>query len=185
MSNRKLQNIVIEKVNLERFDDCYDLLIESGIDWFAAGMIPKPDLSRDELEYMLKDFIALWDQDNTYTFFVLDGTSNQIVGVAFLNNINRMHQRGNLGYLVKTSRTGEGIATEAARLVAQYGFEKLGLQRIEIVVHRDNVPSLKVAEKLGAKKEALLRNRILLHGTPSEAYMHSLIPEDLGFNKTA
>jgi RimJ/RimL family protein N-acetyltransferase len=185
MTNRKTPNIVIEKINLERFGDFYEAMVESGKGWFNAGMIPKPDLSRNELEHMIKAFIALWEQDNAYVFYVLDGTNNQIVGIALLNQIYRMHQIGNLAYIVRTSRTGEGIATEAARLVAQYGFEKLGLQRIEIVVHKDNVPSLKVAQKLGAMREALLRNRVLLHGVPSEAYLHSLIPTDFGINKTA
>ena len=185
MSNRKTPNIVIEKINLDRFGDFYDAMIESGKDWFNAGMIPKPDLSKDELEHMIKAFIALGEQDNTYMFYVLDGMTSQIVGVAFINQINRTHQIGNLGYVIRTSHTGKGIATEAARLVAQYGFEKLGLQRIEIVVHKDNAPSLKVAQKLGATREALLRNRELLHGIPSEAYLHSLIPTDFGIDKTA
>jgi RimJ/RimL family protein N-acetyltransferase len=178
MANRKTPNIVIKKINLERIGDFYDAMVESGEDWFNAGMIPKPDLSRNELKNMVKAFIALWEQDNAYMFYVIDGTNNQIAGIAALNQIYRTHQIGNLAYLVRTNRTGEGIATEAARLVARYGFEKLGLQRIEIVVQRENLPSLKVADKLGSKREALLRNRVLLHGIPREAYLHSLIPTD-------
>ena len=176
---------MIEKINLERFGDFYEAMVESGKDWFKAGVIPKPDLSRDESEHMIKAFIALWEQDNAYVFYILDGTNKQIVGIAAINQIYRLHQIGNLAYIVRTSRTGEGIATEAARLVAQYGFEKLGLQRIEIVVHKDNIASLKVAEKLGALREALLSNRVLLHGVPCEAYLHSLIPADFGMSKTA
>ena len=182
MSNQKIPNIVLEKINLERFGDFYEAMVESSKELFNAGI---PDLSRNEWENMIKEFIAHWEQDNAYVFYVLDETNNQIVGIALLNQIYRLHQIGNLAYLVRTSRTGEGIATEAARLVAQYGFEKLGLQRIEIVVHPDNTPSLKVAEKLGATREALLRNREILHGVSCSAYMHSLIPADFGINKTA
>jgi RimJ/RimL family protein N-acetyltransferase len=159
--------------------------IESGQDWFDAGMIPKPEFTKDEVEQVIKSFIALGEQDNTYMFYILDRMTNQMVGLAFINQINRTHQMGNLGYLVRLSRLGEGIATAAARLVAQYGFKQLGLQRIEIVVHPENVPSLKVAEKLGAVREALLRNRVLLHGTPCEAYLHSLIPGNFGIDKTS
>jgi RimJ/RimL family protein N-acetyltransferase len=85
----------------------------------------------------------------------------------------------NLGYWVRTSRTGEGIATKAAKSALRYGFEKLGLHRIEIVVADDNKPSLRIAEKLGAVREGLLRNRLLIQGTSYDAYMHSLIPEDI------
>ena len=182
MSTRKTPNIVLEKINLERFGDIYEAMVESSKELFNAGF---PDLSRNEWENMIKEFIAHWEQDNAYVFYVLDETNNQIVGIALLNQIYRLHQIGNMAYVVRTSRTGEGIATEAARLVAQYGFEKLGLQRIEIVVHKDNVPSLLVAQRLGAMREALLRNRVLLHGIPSEAYLHSLIPTDFGINRTA
>ena len=183
MSNKIRPNIVIEKINFERFGDIYEAAIESSKEWFSAGMIPKPDLSRHEFEHILEVHIAFWEQDNAYWFYILDEETDQIVGVTFLNQINRTHQLGNLGYLVRTSRTGEGIATEAARLVARFGFEELGLQRIEIVVHSENSPSLKVAEKLGATREALLRNRLLVHDIPSFAYMHSLIPSDFGINK--
>ena len=62
------------------------------------------------------------------------------------------------------------------------GFEKLGLSRIEIVVSKDNEPSLRVAEKLGATKEGLLRNRLRLLGSPCDAYMHSFIPQDFGLD---
>jgi len=54
MNTPKISNIVIEKINLDRFDDFYNAFVESSKEWFASGMIPKPDLSRDELEYMIK-----------------------------------------------------------------------------------------------------------------------------------
>jgi RimJ/RimL family protein N-acetyltransferase len=185
MSSQTKPSIVIEKISLERMEDLYNTMVESGKDWFTWGMIPKSDLSREELEHMAKGFIALWEQDNTYTFFALDETTNQIVGIALINQINRAHQVGNLAYLVRTSCAGQGIATQAARLVAQYGFEKLGLQRIEIIVHPDNTPSLKVAHKLGATREGLLRNGMILNGVVCNAYLHSLIPVDFDISKTA
>ena len=91
----------------------------------------------------------------------------------------------NLGYWVRTSRIGEGIATAAAKLVARSAFEQFGFQRLEIVVQVNNLPSLKVADKIGAVREGLLRNRLYLHGSPRDAYMHSLIPVDYGIHKTA
>ena len=78
----------------------------------------------------------------------------------------------------------EGIATETVRLAARYGFEKLGLQRIEIVISKDNSPSNKVAQKSGAVREGLLRNRLRIHGLAHDAYMYSLLPEDFGIINT-
>ena len=185
MSEPKAPNILLEKISLERVNDLHEAVLESRTAWFAEEMIPKPDLSIEELEAATKDLLNLWENDEFYLFFIVDGFTNQLVGFTFLNHVNRQYQIANLGYAVRTSRIGQGIATAAARRLAQHGFEKLSFQRIEIVVQKDNRASLKVAEKLGAVREGLLRNRLLVHGSPVDAYMHSLIPSDFGIHETA
>ena len=185
MPEQNVPNILIEKISLERIADLHEALIESSKEWFAEEMIPKPDMSFEELEIATKDLLNYWENDAFYMFFVLDEMTKQVVGFAFLNHVSRQYQMANLGYAVRTSRTGNGIATEAAKLVARFGFEQLGFQRLEIVVHKDNLGSQKVAQKIGAVREGLLRNRLLIHGAPEDAYMHSLIPSDFGIQKTA
>lgn len=178
MSNRKTTNVVIEKINLERVSDLHEALLESSSEWFAEEMIPAPELSVEELEAATRQLLELWEKDEFYTFNILDAFTKQVLGFVFLNHVSRQYQMANLGYSIRTSRVGEGIATEAAKLVARYGFEQLGLQRIEIIARKENVASLRVAEKLGSVREGLLRNRIQLHGSPCDVYMHSLIPSD-------
>ena len=185
MTERRESSIVIEKISLERIGEIYDAVIESREDLFNAGMIPKTDLSMDELEIYVRNFIELWEKGTEYFFQIVEASTGQIVGMTFLNHVIRQYEMANLGYWIRTSRVGEGIATEAAKLVAKYGFEKLEFQRLEIVISRDNSPSLRVAEKLGAVREGLLRNRLQLLGSACDAYMHSLIPRDYAINKTA
>jgi RimJ/RimL family protein N-acetyltransferase len=184
MSDQNKPTIVIEKINLERLNDFYNALSESAQEWFAEGMLSKPDMSMEELEAAVKGFLKRWEDDDAYMFYILEAGTNQVLGSVFLNHVNRTYQLANLGYLVRTSRAGEGIATAAARLVAHYGFETLGFQRLEIVVRPQNTASLKVAEKVGAMREGLLRHRLQHHGSPCDALMHSLIPTDLD-SKTA
>lgn len=185
MSDRKSRNVVIEKISLERVGDLHEALLESGKEWSAEGMIPTPELSLDELESATRELLELWEKDEFYMFNILEASTKQVLGFVFLNHVSRQYQMANLGYSVRTSRAGEGIATEAAKLAARYGFENLGLQRIEIIAREGNVASLRVAEKLGAVREGLLRNRVQHHGAPCDVYMHSLIPSDFGIHKTA
>jgi RimJ/RimL family protein N-acetyltransferase len=70
---------------------------------------------------------------------------------------------------------------EAARLAARFAFEKVRLARVEVVVAVGNEASLKVAEKIGAHREGVLRNRIVVRGKMHDAVMFSFIPQD--FNK--
>jgi ribosomal-protein-serine acetyltransferase len=185
MTDRNTPKIVIEKISLERVSDVHETFIESSKEWFEEGMINKPDMSLEELEAGTQSLLELWEKDDFYLFNILDASTNQVLGFVFLNHVSRQYQMANLGYAVRTSRIGEGIATEAAKLAARFGFEKLGLQRIEIMASKENAASLRVAEKVGAVREGLLRKRVQHHGTPWDVYMHSLIPEDFGINKTA
>ena len=93
--------------------------------------------------------------------------------------MNRTHNFANLGYWVRTSRTGQGIATAAARLVAEFGFAELRFTRLEIVAAVRNIASQRVAEKVGATREGIERNRHVVHGRIHDAVMYSLIPDDL------
>src|SRR6186713_1046938 len=139
----KKLNIIIEQVNRERATDFYEAIIESRQELLAEQFIGESDVLLEEVVGWLKEADEMWKNDQEYHFQILETVSNQLVGWGFLNHVKRRYQMANLGYFVRTSRTGEGIATQAAKLIARYGFEKLGFQRIEIVVPTHNVPSLR------------------------------------------
>lgn len=100
----------------------------------------------------------------------------QLVGCCGLDHVDWTRRCANLGYWVRTSATGRGLATEAARAVAAWGFRMHNLVRIEVVVAVDNPRSLRTAARIGALHEGLGRNRILLRGVPMDGQVWSLVP---------
>ena len=80
---------------------------------------------------------------------------------------------------MRTSAAGRGVATAAAQLLIPFGFDTLGLQRIEIVAAVDNLGSQRVAQKLGAVREGVLRHSLFLNGSPRDAILYSILPSDL------
>ena len=121
-----------------------------------------------------------WKNEAEYGFGVFDVATLGYLGGVGLNFINRVHQCANLGYWVRTSSSRRGVASSAARLAARFGFEELGLQRIEIFAAVGNHPSQRAAEKAGAVREGILRKRLLINGQPQDAVLYSLTTEDLG-----
>src|SRR5712691_5916826 len=115
-----------------------------------------------------RDFVSSRAQaalgDEWYSFATFEKDSGRFLGGVGLNFFNRVHQIANLGYWVRTSAIGRGVATRATRLVARFGFEQLGLHRIEIVTAVGNSASQRVAEKAGALREGVLRSRLLITG---------------------
>src|SRR5262249_1277508 len=118
--------------------------------------------------------------DEWYSFGIFDHDQGGLLGGVGLNFIKRVHQMANLGYWVRTSATGRGVATQAVQLAARFGFEQLGLHRIEIVTAVGNVASQRVAEKAGAVRAGVARKRLLIRGASEDAVLFSLIPSDLG-----
>ena len=130
-----------------------------------------------------RDFVATRNVrsqgDEWYSFAVLDRSSGRFLGGVGINFINRVHQFANLGYWVRTSAAGRGVATRATRLAARFGFAELGLNRIEIIAAVDNIASQRVAERAGAVREGILRHRLSINGVPHDAVLYSLLREDL------
>jgi len=59
------------------------------------------------------------------------------------------------------------------------GLKKIGIQRREIIMSVQNSASKAVAEASGAQYEGRARNRLLLHGKCLDAFIYSIIPDDL------
>jgi len=118
---------------------------------------------------------ASWLNGEEYNFGLFD-SAGRYVGGAGLNHFNRDHNMANLGYWVRQARQREGFASAAVQCLARFGFEMLGLTRIEIVAASDNIASRRVAEKCGAAFECLARNRLVIGGVPVTAAVYSLIP---------
>lgn len=114
-----------------------------------------------------------------YSFGIFDAQTLAYMGGVGLNHFVPEYLYANLGYWVRTSCAGRGVAPRAALLAARFGFEELGLQRIEIVAAVENIASQRAAEKTGALREGVLRKRLLLHGQAVDAVMYSLVAEDV------
>lgn len=60
---------------------------------------------------------------------------------------------GHIGYWIDQEYANRGYTTQAVEIVTRFGFEQLGLHRIEINIRPENAPSCKVAEKAGYQLE--------------------------------
>jgi len=120
-----------------------------------------------------------WADKARFVFGIFDTGDDVFLGTISINHIVATNRLANLGYWVRTLRTRQGIALAAARLVARFAFEELRLTRLEIVCIPENLPSRRVAEKIGSKLEAISRDRLVMHGKSYDAAVYSLLPTDL------
>lgn len=133
-----------------------------------------PRYSLAEAVEWIRSRAPLAAEGREYTWAIV-GSDGRFLGGCGVNQINRIHRFGNLGYWVRTSATGRGVATEAVRQVAEFAFRNTDLVRLEIVCAVGNERSYRVAEGAGAVREGVLRHRLLLRGQPADAVMYSLL----------
>ena len=76
----------------------------------------------------------------------------------------RAASRAELGYVLRRSAWGRGIATQAVKLTLARGFNDLSVVRIEAFVDPENSASIRVLEKAGMQREAVLRRYVTHRG---------------------
>ncbi|HEX2884263.1 MAG TPA: GNAT family N-acetyltransferase [Candidatus Limnocylindria bacterium] len=78
------------------------------------------------------------------------------VGSSGLHRIHWEVPAFEIGYWIRTSETGRGYASEAARRIADFAFDQLAAERVEIWCDARNEPSAAVARRAGFALEARL-----------------------------
>jgi ribosomal-protein-serine acetyltransferase len=85
---------------------------------------------------------------------LLDG---ELVGVIAYNSIEKLNHCATMGYWLAKSQMGRGYMTAAVNALIDEGFQHLELNRIQARVATGNYPSQAVCDRLGLKKEGVLR----------------------------
>jgi RimJ/RimL family protein N-acetyltransferase len=80
---------------------------------------------------------------------VADADGDRLVGTVALMRVDRTRGYGEIGYWLAASARGRGAATRAVELLRDWGHATLGLTEIELLPHRDNHASQRVAERAG------------------------------------
>jgi ribosomal-protein-serine acetyltransferase len=135
-----------------------------------------PNYTIAETEAWIKTRPKRWDEGKEFGFSIRDRQGTIVGGCGI--GIGLSSWSGNLGYWLRTGYTGKGYATTATKLVARFGVQQLQLKRIEIIASVENIDSQRVAERAGACREGISRNRLLIHDQFHNAVIYSFIPDD-------
>jgi len=172
--------ILLRPFRLDDVEQVYECVRESltelkpWMSWAHHGY------TQQDTETYIRVSRARWEEGALFSVAITDATTGEVLGGCGLGAKNPIYHLSNLGYWVRSSRYGQGIAGRAAKLIARFGFENTGIIRAEIVMAVPNEKSRRVAEKLGAHYEGILLNRMVVGKTIYDAHMFSLLPSDFG-----
>ena len=104
---------------------------------------------------------------------------DQVLGGASIHKINPEQGSAALGYWLAPQARGRGVTSCAVRLLAQWGFTKLGLARIELTCGPDNEASQRVAARCGFVREGVMRSDLPFKGLRRDTVIFSILPGEL------
>ncbi|PYT01156.1 MAG: GNAT family N-acetyltransferase [Acidobacteria bacterium] len=83
-----------------------------------------------------------------------------------------------IGYWIDKDEERRGIITRACRMMIDYAFDELQLNRVEIRCSTENRRSAAVPERLGFRKEGVIRQSEILNGKLHDFNIYGLLAED-------
>jgi ribosomal-protein-serine acetyltransferase len=170
-------DILIRPYRTNDAGNVFDGVRESMVDLLPWMPWCHSQYSLNESRSWLEMQVSLFLEGKSFEF-AIESPDGRFLGGCGLNQIDRTNLRANLGYWVRSSATGRGVATAAVRLLRNWGFQNADLQRLEIVIATGNAASHRVAEKAGAFREGVARDRVLLHSVPHDATIFSFIRKE-------
>ncbi len=118
------------------------------------------------------------DPRTNYDLAIVLRDTHELIGDARMTIDSRSSRRADLGFIVRRNQAGHGYATEAARLLIDFGFRELKLHRIWAMCEPDNVGSIHLLENLDMKKEGHLREQIFLKEAWRDLIVYGLLESD-------
>ena len=126
---------------------------------FNNQVKPQPDA-------LVEDTLRGWSRNDTpgSAAFCIETLDGELAGHVALFGAEAQHRCATFGIFLDPARLGQGLGSDATRVMVRYGFETLGLHRIELTVSALNARGIAAYEKAGFAREGLLRRKLFYAG---------------------
>jgi RimJ/RimL family protein N-acetyltransferase len=136
--------------------------------------------SRDDLRDWVES--ALLDKANgtSLPWVTVLKNENRVIGSSRLFDLNLKHRTVELGHTwLAPQYQGAGLNAEAKLLQLRHAFDELGLKRVGLKTHHENLQSQAAMRKIGAVEEGTLRNHLVMpDGSARHSVYFSIIREE-------
>jgi RimJ/RimL family protein N-acetyltransferase len=153
--------LILRPFREEDIDRLAQLMANSGFMRFSLG-----PYTREQTHGVLDKFLS-WNRAGAPSpFAVVFRENNNLLGYCGFLHHPELPEEIEIGYRLDPAYWNRGLTTEAARAVRDHGFSDLKLPRVISLIHPQNIPSRRVAEKIGMTPE----KQIMFRGFPTNIF---------------
>lgn len=154
-----------------------------GSDDYTEVRLQIPEACRSKLplvhcQYAAEQWIATHTQafeSRTSITYAIALAGGGLVGAISLERISVKHSRAELGYWIGCPFWGQGMCSEAAKVLIQYANTELGLTRFDGRCLARNLGSARVMEKVGFLREGRLAKHVYHRGRYEDILVYGLV----------
>ena len=128
--------------------------------------------STAEVKALLEKYISVYECANYYRWAVIDGNLEIRARAVPFFLVDIKNEFAEIEYCIGRTYQGKGYATEACKAVIRFGFEAIGLHKVQICCRPKNIKSKSVIEKCGLTYEGPLRDYFKMPDGSFESRMY-------------
>jgi [ribosomal protein S5]-alanine N-acetyltransferase len=107
-----------------------------------------------------ENFLHKFTNQDPVTFFGIDYLGEYVGNISLVPCQDIYRKSAEIGYFIGEPYWNKGIVTTAVNLITEYGFNHLGIIRIQTGIFEYNTASMRVLEKCGFTKEGIFRKSV-------------------------
>ena len=131
-----------------------------------------------QAEKRIADIVDRYRKRDLFQFALERKRDGKIVGTCTLYHIHEQNRRAEIGYALGRPFWGQGYMHEALLALIDHAFGALQLHRLEADIDPRNLASARSLERLGFKREGLLRERWIVGGAVSDSALYGLLADE-------
>ncbi|WP_077296961.1 GNAT family N-acetyltransferase [Virgibacillus pantothenticus] len=167
--NITTERLIIRHFELRDWEEVYQYTSQKSV----MKYMPEGVLTKEETQKLIKKNIG----KSAKKFPVILANKNILIGhIEFFNYFG--DHTYEIGWVFHPEYYNQGYASEAALAILKYGFEELELHRIVATCQPENVPSFRVMEKIGMRREGHFK-KCIPHGDEWwDEYSYAVLKEE-------
>lgn len=134
------------------------------------------DYSIEHARQWIKRTLDEFAQDGRFNAMIL--LDDQLIGTIGFHDLDTANRHAAIGYWIDKGHEGKGIVTRCCRVLIDYLFDTMKLNRVQINCNVENVRSRAIPEKLGFKLEGMLRQMELVNGRFGDWAVYGMLRDE-------
>ena len=155
----KFENYIVDKLQPIDFNQLYQFMLDNKERlklFFPVTLEMNSTLEKTQAYISIKNNEI--EEKTNFTFAIRDKNNQQIVGLIIIKKLDWDKNQGEFAYCIGSEYEGNGLTSFAVKEMTNFAFENLGLKTLQIIAHKSNLGSVKVAENNGFVWQKTLQN---------------------------